>query len=398
MTLNTTGTQSITATDVATPAISGTQSGITVLEGSSAVALEVTGLPTSQTAGTAGSVTVTAKTYNGRTVNTYSGTVHFTSSDGQALLPTNYTFVPTDNGTHVFTAGVTLKTAGTHAVTATDIATSITRTQSGIAVTAATAASLTVAGFPNPQSAGAPGGVTVTAKDAYHNTATTYAGTVQFSSSDGAAVLPASYSFVAGDNGTHAFPNGVTFNTVGTQSVTATDTVSGAVTGTQSGIVINQAPSSFTWTSTGSGTWSNSANWSNNLGLVAAPVAGGRSNYSFAFTNTGAYTTTQDLGDALQLNQLSFTGLSWQTFSGGSLSLVNNGATSPQITNTNAAVNFAIPLVLAANTTFAGNGGELGVSGAVSGVGSLTKSGTHQLDLNGTNTYQGGTIVTGGNI
>src|SRR5947208_2106307 len=44
----------------------------------------------------------------------YSGTVHFTSSDGQADLPINYTFTGSgsgnDNGSHTF--NVTLKTAG----------------------------------------------------------------------------------------------------------------------------------------------------------------------------------------------------------------------------------------------------------------------------------------------
>ena len=81
--------------------------------------------------------------------------------------------------------------------------------------------------------------VTVTAKDAFGNTATGYLGTVHFTSSDGAAVLPANYTFVAGDNGTHTFS--VTLKTVGTQSITATDTVTGTITGTQSGIVVHAA-------------------------------------------------------------------------------------------------------------------------------------------------------------
>ena len=47
--------------------------------------------------------------------------------------------------------------------------------------------------------------VTVTAKDAYGNMATGYTGTVHFTSSDGQAVLPANYTFVAGDAGIHTF-------------------------------------------------------------------------------------------------------------------------------------------------------------------------------------------------
>ncbi len=72
---------------------------------------------------------------------------------------------------------------------------------------------------------------TYTAADTYGNTVTSYAGTVHSTSSDGASILPANYMFVAGDNGVHAFTNGVTLGTLGSQSVTATDTVTTSVTG-----------------------------------------------------------------------------------------------------------------------------------------------------------------------
>ncbi|HKV05580.1 MAG TPA: hypothetical protein VJO53_10795, partial [Candidatus Acidoferrales bacterium] len=67
--------------------------------------------------------------------------------------------------------------------------------------TAGPAATLAVTGFPNPATAGAAANFTVTAKDALNNTATGYTGTVHFTSSDGTAVLPANYTFVAGDAG-----------------------------------------------------------------------------------------------------------------------------------------------------------------------------------------------------
>jgi len=44
----------------------------------------------------AGSFTVTAKTASGTTATDYTGTVHFTSSDGQAVLPADYIFTATD--------------------------------------------------------------------------------------------------------------------------------------------------------------------------------------------------------------------------------------------------------------------------------------------------------------
>src|SRR5262249_52659072 len=44
------------------------------------------------------------------TLTGYTGTVHFTSSDPQAILPADYSFVSGDAGTHIFS--VTLKTLG----------------------------------------------------------------------------------------------------------------------------------------------------------------------------------------------------------------------------------------------------------------------------------------------
>ncbi len=78
-----------------------------------ATSLQVTGFPSPITAGTAGTSTVTAKDANGNTAIGYTGTVHFTSSDGAASLPANYTFVSGDNGARTFTNGATLNTGGT---------------------------------------------------------------------------------------------------------------------------------------------------------------------------------------------------------------------------------------------------------------------------------------------
>ena len=95
----------------------------------------VSGFPNPTTAGVAHNVTVTAEDAFGNVTSAYLGTVHFTSSDGQAVLPGNYTFTAGDAGTHTFTNGVTLKTAGTQSITATDTVTgTITGTQSGIVV------------------------------------------------------------------------------------------------------------------------------------------------------------------------------------------------------------------------------------------------------------------------
>jgi hypothetical protein len=77
--------------------------------------------------------------------------------------------------------------------------------------------------------------LTVTAEDATNTVVTTYTGTIAFSSTDPLlAGLPSSYTFIPFDAGTHAFP--VEFQTLGAQTITATDAVS-AVTGTASTFV-----------------------------------------------------------------------------------------------------------------------------------------------------------------
>jgi len=94
--------------------------------------------------------------------------------------------------------------------------------------------SLSVTGIANPSTVGTPTNVVVTALDQFGNVATGYLGTVHFTSTDGSATLPTDYTFVAGDNGTHTFTNGVTFATAAaSQTVTATDTVTGTIAGAQ---------------------------------------------------------------------------------------------------------------------------------------------------------------------
>src|SRR5262249_26658929 len=87
---------------------------------------------------------------------------------------------------------------------------------------------------------GTPFDVTATALDSSGNIDTTYQGTVTFSTTDPdpGVVLPADYTFTTGDNGVHAFPEGVTLVTVGDQTLTVTDTASG-ITGS---IIIMVAP------------------------------------------------------------------------------------------------------------------------------------------------------------
>src|ERR1700676_344750 len=172
------------------------------------------------TAGTAFNITITALDATGGTVTSYSGTVHFTSSDGQAVLPAS---VPATNGTG--TGSVTLKTAGPQTVTATG-ADLLVGVSSAIPVGPAAAATFAISLSSATANTGTPFNFTVTALDAFGNTATTYAGTVQFSSTDGSAVLPAKSTL---SKGTGTFS--ATLKTSGNQTITATDNVTASLTG-----------------------------------------------------------------------------------------------------------------------------------------------------------------------
>jgi hypothetical protein len=227
-TLKTAGTQAITAKDTLHATITGSES--IIVNPAAASHFKVTA-PTSSIAGAAFSITVTALDPYGNTATGYTGTVHFTSSDKKAVLPANYAFTASDVGVHVFSNGVTLKTAGSQTVTSTDTVTATIIGKSlAIKVSAATVDHLKVTA-PSSSTAGTAFSITVTAQDAYNNTVTIYTDTIHFTSSDGQASLPANYTFTSTDKGVHTFSNGVTLKTAGTQTVTATDTMTATVTG-----------------------------------------------------------------------------------------------------------------------------------------------------------------------
>ncbi|MGD0844232.1 MAG: hypothetical protein ABSA06_07660 [Geobacteraceae bacterium] len=198
--------------------------------------------PASATAGTAFNFTVTALDQFNNTATSYSGTVHFTSSDGAAVLPANATLT---NGTGTFSA--TMKTMGVWTITATDTVTAtITRVSSSIDVSPAVATHFVISA-PASATVGTAFNFTVTALDQFNNTATGYSGTVHFTSSDGATVLLANGSLT---NGVGIFS--VTLKKTGNQTITVTDTVAASITGISNviyarGISINKG-ASFTIT------------------------------------------------------------------------------------------------------------------------------------------------------
>jgi hypothetical protein len=231
--LRTAGTQTISAQDTGTPSILGST---TVTITAAAASQFLLAYPAPITAANLRPFTVTAQDPYGNTAPTYRGTVHLTSSDGQALLSPDATFTADDNGVHAFSAA--FFTAGTQTLTATDTQTgAIVGTQT-ITVLPAAASGLVVSGFPSPAQAGSIQHFTVTAMDPYHNVATGYTGTIDFTSSDPRGLFPSHYTFNAGDAGSHQFE--ALLETAGTQSITAADTADG-FSGTQSGIVVTAA-------------------------------------------------------------------------------------------------------------------------------------------------------------
>ncbi|MEO8503276.1 MAG: Ig-like domain-containing protein [Acidobacteriota bacterium] len=208
---------------------------------------QVTPATATPTAGTAFNVTVTAQDQGNVTYTAYSGTVHFTSTDAQAVLPGDYTFVGGDSGVHVFS--VTLKTSGSESITVVDTLNAIITGTANVTVAPGPTTAFTVSGFPSPTSAGVSHTFTVTAKDAFGNTTPAYIGTAHFTSPDGLATLPGDYTFVAIDAGAHVF-NATLVTVSPTQSITATDTVTASITGTQSPIIVNQGSQTINFTST----------------------------------------------------------------------------------------------------------------------------------------------------
>ncbi|HEY1861068.1 MAG TPA: DUF4214 domain-containing protein [Gemmataceae bacterium] len=363
-TLNTPGTQGLFATDGAN-AIGGAEANIVVTANGSASVLVDTGFPSPTTAGTVGALTVTAEDGSGHIADSYRGTIHFTSSDGQADLPANYTFTAADAGVHTFS--VTLKTAGMQSLTSTDTVTgSITGSQSNITVNPAATSSFQVVGFPSPTIAGVASAFTVTAEDAFGNITPAYLGTVKLTSSDAQASLAGNYTFVSGDAGAHSF--NATLKTAGAQSISATDTGNSGITGSQSGITVNAAAAStlmvagFPSPSTAGTAGNFSVTLRDSFGNIAAGYTG-----SVAFSSSdgqaflpGNYTFTTGAGNDNGVHTFSATLKSAGTRSLTVTDTVNAAITSTQsgiIVNPAAASHLAIqtqPSATAtAGTTFA---------------------------------------------
>jgi len=244
VTFKTSGTATVTATDLDKTSLTSTSPPTTINSGGFAklqlllpgetaapgTSSGKKGTPTAQTAGTPFVVTVNAVDSNWNLVNTASDTVGITSSDANALLPPAASL---SAGTRTFS--VTLNTAGTRTVTASDLtdATKLPNTSPATAVNIGPFAGLQLLmpgetnapgtltgkrGTPTTQIAGTPFSVRVNSVDAKWNLITTVSDMVSITSTDPNAVLPASGSL---SSGTKSFT--ITPKAAGNITVSATD-------------------------------------------------------------------------------------------------------------------------------------------------------------------------------
>jgi hypothetical protein len=191
--------------------------------------------PENVRAGRGFNVLVEAEDASNRRATGYTGTVRLGlgTKDAGATQPAAYTFTARDHGMHLF--HITLTAPGAQTVKAADTKTASIAGSATTQVRAAPAATRLLVLTPETTTPGTPARVTVAALDASGHVVPNYTGTVRLTSSDGKATLPANYTFTAADHGRHTFQ--VTFQTPGSQQVTATDTKTGSVTGQGSVLV-----------------------------------------------------------------------------------------------------------------------------------------------------------------
>lgn len=157
--------------------------------------------PASTTSGSSVPLTISAVDADGNVVPGFLGTVYLTSSDPATTSATTYRFTAADAGTHAFSSSLKLVTLGTQTITASapmmgSVSTTIEVTPA-ISKLAVSAPTTTIAGDQFM--------VTVSAIDALGNVATGYGSSIQFTSSDVQAGLPANYTFTPEDAGSHTF-------------------------------------------------------------------------------------------------------------------------------------------------------------------------------------------------
>ena len=237
VTFATAGTQTVTLSvdSAAAPAAAMAARASTVVTAPQTLSSFRVSVPPRATAGTAINASIVAVDAAGRPLTRFSGTATLASADSAAALPASVKFV---NGRA--TASVTFATAHSQSITVRGgagekiVATTATNV---IAVPAAVAFTVTL---PKAAAVGMSVPVTIVAVDAQGRPVPRFSGTATLSSSDAAAKLPSSVTFVGGRAVVR-----MTFGTLGEQTLTVTTgpSTGGGISGTaktQVGEVVTQ--------------------------------------------------------------------------------------------------------------------------------------------------------------
>jgi len=202
------------------------------------------GFPNSIPAGDYADMTVTALDQFGNDWESYTGTVHFTSTDSAAVLPSDYTFVPSDNGTRMF-SNVRLMTQGTRTITVWNVSTPllVNSTKTVNVQSMRTSHHFGVDVYYVP-SVGVPEDVTITTYDQYNQVFINNTGEVVTFSTNrtGEVTLPTPYTFQAGDNGVHVVVGGLNFAAVGWFTVNCSNSTVPTIKGSQTNIWVAPLP------------------------------------------------------------------------------------------------------------------------------------------------------------
>ncbi len=220
-----------------------------------------TGTPSARTAGSSFTVTVNAVDANWNLMTSATDRVSISSSDANATLPSSNTL---SSGTRTFT--VTLATAGTSTVTATDI-TDTSKTPNTSSTVTVNPGSLDHFGFATiaNQVVGVPFNVTMTAQDVNNNTITSYASTADLTIDTGSILPTRSGSFSSGVR-----TESVTVTAAGSSVHITALATGGSKTGTSAAFVV-----SYPATTTAAlypSSAGNFADWAPNTGTSTAAV------------------------------------------------------------------------------------------------------------------------------
>lgn len=370
-TLETAGTQSLTVTDTAFSALHGSQSGIAVIPGT-AYSMTMETFPSAMTVSTTHPLTITLWDSYGNVATGYTGTVTFSSTDPQAILPADYPFLATDKGTHTFST--TLNTVGTWSLSAHDTLTSnLANNQSNIHV------------YPPIRLGSLSFGEWTANRGGY-------SGTIAVSGGAGGYTRLSVIGLPAGIrpalNG-NTVTLGGTPTTAGTFPFTVSLFDSAGIAASQNLSFTVEPTTTLVWTGHGGDNlWSDAANWSG-----AIPVAGNILDFG-----PGALQkmTVNDLAPRTLFNAIRFEE-SGYTLTGNAIRLSGGIQTTNAMAGTDS---ITLNIALTANQTVSvGPSSVLQLQGVLSGASfGLNKVGSGTLAYTGSaaNTYTGSTAVTGG--